>query len=204
MFTAGLSPVIIEEAKRQHALVFPEGAPPSRQLITAHVRWGDKKTEMELVPIQQYVESVENISLANGLKAHETHVYLATEDPAAVTAFKDAMNPEWHLYLDQFYVEMLPHPNNETQEIVGVARDGDYGHTGLLAVGSLLVAMEANHFILTSASNWSRLMNELRRSIIRAQCPGGWQEPHIMIPDTTGAAAKPDCTSAIDLRKATY
>ena len=198
MFTAGLSPVIVQEAKRQHALVFPDGAPPSRQLITVHVRWGDKGSEMALVPIEQYVASVKTIATAQGLQPNETHVYLATEDPAAVTAFQAAMSPEWHLYLDEFYVEMLPHRNNQTQEVAGVAKSG-YGRTGLLALGSLLVSMEANHFVLTSASNWSRLMNEMRRSIVRAQCPGGWEEPH-----ADARTIQSDCTSAIDLRKADF
>jgi hypothetical protein len=36
--------------------------------------------------------------------------------------------------------------------------------------GSLLVAMEANYFVLTTASNWSRLMNELRKNFVEPRC----------------------------------
>ena len=36
------------------------------------------------------------------------------------------------------------------------------GQNGWIALGSLLFAIEANDFVLTLASTWSRLMNELR------------------------------------------
>ena len=197
IFTAGLSPAIVSEARRQHALVFGErGAPPSAQLITVHVRWGDKKTEMQLVDMDEYISAVYGIAAAQGLEPAATHVYLATEDPAAVQAFTEAADPAWHLYIDQFYKDMLPFRNNVTQEVASVARDGN-GHVGLLALGSLLVAMEANHFVLTSASNWSRRMNELRRTVVRSTCPGGYVEP-------SSLDQPADCTSAVDLRVADF
>jgi hypothetical protein len=198
MFTAGLSPAIIDEAERQHTLVFPKGVPSSHQLITVHIRWGDKKNEMELVSIHDYIQSVYDVALAQNLKPNETHVFLATEDPVAVEAFQASMDPNWNLYIDQFFWDMLPHRNNVTQEVAGVANAG-YGHVGLLAVGSLLVAMEANHYILTSASNWSRLINHLRRSIIRSHCADGNIKPGDKPYNDQG-----DCTSAIDLRKSDF
>ena len=210
MFAAGLSPTIVAEARRQHALVFGDrGVPPSSQLITVHVRWGDKKNEMFLVNIEEYIQAVFQIAAKLQLEPHETHIYLATEDPAAVQAFQEARHPEWHVYVDQFYHEMLPYRNNVTQEVAGVARDfrkGNFAsqlqqlgvheppHVGLWAMGSLLVSLESNHFVLTSASNWSRLITELRRAVLRRTCPSGLSE--------TGRDKQPDCTSAIDLRKA--
>jgi hypothetical protein len=44
------------------------------------------------------------------------------------------------------------------------------GKPGLWAMGSLLVAMEANHFVLTTKSNWARLMNELRKNVMNPRC----------------------------------
>ena len=44
------------------------------------------------------------------------------------------------------------------------------GRTGRIALGSLLVAMEANDYVLTLESNWSRLMNEIRMNIINPRC----------------------------------
>jgi hypothetical protein len=44
-----------------------------------------------------------------------------------------------------------------------------------------LVAMEANDFVLTTGSNWSRLMNEIRINILNPRCN--------------------DCTTMIDLKR---
>ena len=44
------------------------------------------------------------------------------------------------------------------------------GRAGLVAMGSLLVAMEAKWFVLTTASNWSRVMDHLRTQIINPRC----------------------------------
>lgn len=201
MFTAGLSPAVVREARRQHALVFPDGAPPSERLITVHVRWGDKKSEMELVRMDEYIQAVYGIAATLGLEPHETHVYLATEDPAAVDAFRAAQHADWHVYVDQFHSDMLTFRDSATQGVADVIRnkeDDQPDHIGLWAMGSLLVSLESNHFVLTSASNWSRLINELRRTILQSTCPGGYIEPG------HDAHGYPDCTSAVDLRKADF
>ena len=54
------------------------------------------------------------------------------------------------------------------------------GRAGTIALASLLIAMEADEFVLTTGSNWSRLMNEIRKNIIDPRCHG--------------------CTEMIDLR----
>ena len=89
------------------------------------------------------------------------------------------------MYLDQSMVELLlpDRPTASYNEAAHQARAGR-GRPGLLALGSLLVAMEANDFVLTTSSNWSRLMNEIRISIIDPRCrncttlidlnPGEW------------------------------
>jgi hypothetical protein len=47
-----------------HAVFGPAGAP--RDMIAVHLRWGDKGKEMELVPVQKYVEAVERLALKVG------------------------------------------------------------------------------------------------------------------------------------------
>ena len=170
--------------------------PTSEQLITVHVRWGDKKSEMKLVDIDNYITAINTICTEQGLQSNSTYIYLATEDPKAVQLFLNHSNPEWTIYIDQFYKDMLPFRNNITQEVAGVAkhdtRHEGSSHVGILALGSLLVSMEANHYILTSASNWSRLISELRRNIIL---------PRIEIDSSAKNVTK---SSVIDLRKSTF
>jgi len=192
-----VSSVLLQEAKRQHALVFKNSkygrAPPPHQMITCHVRWGDKGREMALVPIQTYIAAVHKMAERANLHPNETHVFLASEDPRAVEAFKRAAHPQWTIYLDQFYVEMLPHRNNQTQEVAGTAKSG-YGHTGLLALGSMIVSMESNYFILSTGSNWSRVMNELRKNVLRPRCHWKGQ--------SSTNRTDIDCTALIDVQPA--
>ena len=44
------------------------------------------------------------------------------------------------------------------------------GKAGLQSLGALLIAMEVNRYILTTGSNWSRLINELRNSVVDSRC----------------------------------
>ena len=210
-----LSHLVQTEGERQLNRVFVGNGennttkvPPN--LITVHIRWGDKADEMELVPIEHYVNAVRDIVQQRRRRrrraqtehydtnhsgndkevgvveeAEEVHIYVATVDPDAVRQFQAAVPSDWHLYLDQSMVELLlpDRPTASYNEAAHQARAGR-GRPGLLALGSLLVAMEANDFVLTTSSNWSRLMNEIRISIIDPRCrncttlidlnPGEW------------------------------
>lgn len=46
------------------------------------------------------------------------------------------------------------------------------GKSGLIALASLLVAMEDNNFVITAKSNWSLLMNELHENVVEPRCHG--------------------------------
>lgn len=46
------------------------------------------------------------------------------------------------------------------------------GSLGLASLVSLLIAMEAKYYLLTSGSNWSRLIDELRLSVTDPACGG--------------------------------
>ena len=164
-----MSPAVVHEAERQLNLVFPQHVPVD--LITVQMRWGDKKKEMKLLPAHDYVKGVQQILQQRQQTNSTVSIYLATEDPKAVTAFKEAAPKEWNVYVDQYYHDMLPYRAADD-----VYNQGPYtarqtkGRAGLVALASLLVAMEANDFVLTTASNWSRLMNELRKHVLDARC----------------------------------
>ena len=108
------------------------------------------------------------------------NIYLATEDPEAVREFQKALPAGWNLFVDQFLIDTSRHRVDEYNGSPKMATALN-GKAGLLALGSLLVAMEANDFVLTTASNWSQLMDELRRAILDPRCN--------------------NCTSMIDLRR---
>ena len=78
-----VSPVVIKEAQRQIGLLFGTVSVPDN-LISVHIRWGDKFWEMDLAPIEEYIAAVyEMIRLQDRDNSTITPIYLATEDPRA-------------------------------------------------------------------------------------------------------------------------
>ena len=72
----------------------------------------------------------------------------------------------WDVYIDQYYVGMLSYRLTYGESNVHRYAATDLsGENGWIALGSLLFAIEANDFVLTLASTWSRLMNELRKNV---------------------------------------
>lgn len=185
-----ISTLVQEEGERQLNYVYQNRtASIPHNLISVHIRWGDKVDEMELIPITKYIDAVNDIleqRQRKGVARNEgVHIYLATEDPEALRQFQESAPIDWNIYIDQYYTELLPHRKESTvyNGIPQMARELS-GRPGLIALGSLLVAMEANDYVLTTSSNWSRLMNEIRISIINPRCnncttmidlnPGEW------------------------------
>lgn len=177
---------VVQEAERQLNLVFAGHDEVPQNLITVHVRWGDKSEEMDLVEITKYVDAVKSIvdrrTSLDG-RDDEVNVYLATEDPEAIQQFDRAMPKTWNLFVDHGSVELLNDRIDEYSGHAEMARKLD-GRPGLVFLGSLLVAMESNDFVLTTGSNWSRLMDELRKGLLDPICdfcttmidlrPGQW------------------------------
>lgn len=175
---SSVSPILIQDAERQLNIIFPDGVPPD--LITVHVRWGDKRAEMKLVSIEKYIRGVEDILKARNTPLDQANIFLATEDPLAVNAFREKAPARWNLFVDQYHEELKDYRDTVIENITH-SKGSDYnqnarvseatkGKAGLIALGSLLVAMEANDFVLTTASNWSRLMNELRKNVVQPRC----------------------------------
>lgn len=177
-----LSPIVIKEAERQLGLLFGEQAPAD--LITVHIRWGDKFWEMDLASVEEYVAAVNEILTRRKREHNSTaNIYLACEDPKGVKAFLEAAPEKWNVFVDRTYAELAAYRPAKGNRASWTARNTK-GRAGLLALGSLLVAMEADDFVLTTASNWSRLMDALRQNVIHPRCrnctrvidlrPGNW------------------------------
>lgn len=155
-----------------------------RQWRTIHsLRPQKKETEMDLVQIEKYINAIQQIldNRYSNLKNEQTekeiddwevdkdeneHIYWATEDPKPYEDFMKVKFEHWNVYIDQYYAEMHRLTYGESNVHRYAATDLS-GQNGWIAFGSLLVAMEANNFVLTLASTWSRLMNELRNKCNR-------------------------------------
>jgi hypothetical protein len=181
-----VSPLVIAEAERQLGLLFPPNGRVPNDLITVHVRWGDKFWEMDLASIPEYMDAVERLlQLRKGSSDNNetVHIYLATEDPRAVQEFLSLAPAHWKVYVDRTVTELNAYRPVKGNRASWTSRNTQ-GRAGLVALGSLLVALEAQSFVLTTKSNWSRLMDALRLNVIDAQCgnctrmidlrPGDW------------------------------
>jgi hypothetical protein len=177
-----VSDSIQREAERQVSALFPPHGQIPPDLITVHIRWGDKARESKLVPIERYIDAVnEIVSLRQAVPSTNAstesrstvapvHIYLASEDPDAVNSFLSHRMPYWKVYIDRYFTELAVKyrspvyngPNHMALQLRGLP--------GRLALASLLVAAEANEYILTTSSNWSRLMNEIRLNILNPRC----------------------------------
>ena len=163
-----LAPQLVRAAQHQIPLVFgPDGIPPRSSLITVHIRWGDKGSEMDLVPVEEYVRAARAIVSDHNIS--QPSVYLATEDPEALRQFRKMAPTRWTVFGDPMLkADYRPDSGNHAV-IAAAASRGKEGHDALV---SLVLALEANHFVLTTASNWSQLMNEIRKNVLNPRCGG--------------------------------
>lgn len=173
-----VAPVVVLEAERQIGLMFGGGDVPA-DLITVHIRWGDKFWEMDLAPIDEYITAVCYMLQLQGRDNTTANIYLSSEDPRAVRAFIYAVPTGWNVYTDRTVAELDEFRPVKGNRASWTTRNTK-GRAGLVALGSLLVALEANYFVLTTRSNWSRIMNELRKNVLDPSCG--------------------NCTRSIDLR----
>ncbi len=167
-----VSPLVIREAQRQVGIIFgPNGAPDD--LITVHIRWGDKSDEMVLLGIQDYIDAAFKmiVDIMGRPKNSTANIYLATEDPAAVKAFVNTAPPEWKVYHD-LVIDELDHfrPPSSHYNAASIMAKNTRGRGGLVNMGALLVSLEANYYILTTTSGWSRMLNHIRRGILDPRC----------------------------------
>jgi hypothetical protein len=189
---------LFEERYRE---VFGPGGSPD-ELISLHVRWGEKGKESDLVPIETYIQSVHQLISKHSLDPNSVTVLLTTEDPAALVQFKQKAPEKWKLLSYQNSVSSPLDPNREFKvndrgffsvifDYLCGRRSMDHasssgGHIGLESIISLMLSLEARFFVGTCSSNWSRLINELRDAKREPSCgynctdfidlmPGGWR-----------------------------
>jgi hypothetical protein len=167
-----VNPVVLEEAKRQIEETFgPDGIPKSEDLITVHIRWGDKGREMKLVAVKEYIKAVKDLIHEDASdfignetqKAKPVNIYLSSTDSEARKQFRSAAPPHWKVYTSG-------NMNPPRKKSVLSSAMSSKGRDGLESMAALLIALEANKFVLTLASNWSRLINELRKNVVNPRC----------------------------------
>jgi hypothetical protein len=186
---SNLSPKIVKAADDEIVNVFGVDGVPDN-MFTVHLRWGDKKREMKLVTQQEYVDAITALA-ANETITHPK-VFVTTESKDALNkleAYVREHRPTWTLYNYGQSVydgggghHVAGHSiHSSAASPMQMARNTN-GLIGRASLIALLFAMESRYYVLTSGSNWSRLIDELRRNVIDRKCGG--------------------CTKMVDLRQA--
>jgi hypothetical protein len=142
------------------------GLPDADSLITVHIRWGDKAREMKLVSMEEVINGTQSLLTPDELAGNKVvHVYVATEDPSALEQFRQAVIPmNW-----QVHASGPTNPSKGSHNMMSAA-DSSQGRAGLESLAALLISLEANRYVLATGSNWSRLINELRKSVVDSRC----------------------------------
>jgi hypothetical protein len=134
------------------------GVPLPRGAVSVHIRHGDKKKEMALVPTQAYLRAADDLVLMHPFGYRDIG-FLSTEDPEAVNEVMQ------HNSSFRYYWWDVPRENSN-----GPDQISNFGLTLGLAKGELtmiwwlqlFIALEADAWVGTRGSNWNRLLDELR------------------------------------------
>lgn len=173
---ATLNPRLVQEANQVLSEVFGTAGIP-KELITVHIRWGDKSVEMKLVHQHDYVTAIEGLVQKHNLQ--HPHIFVTTESIDGLDKLREEMvshNLTWPLH---FYAPAVFNSQSstststsQTQLVVSpmdMAKHSD-GSLGRASLVSLLLAMEARYYVLTTGSNWSRLIDALRKNVVNPFC----------------------------------
>jgi hypothetical protein len=138
----------------------------SDRIITLHIRRGDKRVEMDLVSDSEYIDTI--AQLVTNYSIQHPIIFVTTE--SSRTAFKFTSNvedyhPTWKVVV--YSASMSTSVFESSTMAMAQSSDGVIGRTSLVA---LLIAMEAKYYVLTSGSNWSRLIDELRKGVVDVDC----------------------------------
>ena len=136
------------QARRRREPAVPAGT------ISAHIRHGDKHKEMRLVDPAAYLEAAERLTQLQPL-AFGARTYLVTSDSEAAVEASRALAAQrgW-----AFIASDIPRGRDGF-----VLREGGVNATSMGDhLLQLLMALEADAWVGTRASNWNRLIDELR------------------------------------------
>lgn len=125
-------------------------------IIHAHVRHGDKYTEMQLQETKKYMDASKHLYATHPL-ALKRILFISTEDKTVIEEAQSLLEPGWSLvYSDIRRANVGP-----LAQVVALGKDSA-GTTTRTHLTQLLMSLEADSWIGTRGSNWNRLIDELR------------------------------------------
>lgn len=158
---------------RAATIPFPPG------IIHAHVRHGDKYTEMKLQGTERYLAAAEDMVHNQPTLLAPRTMFVSTEDPSVLQEAEAATERGW-VVLYSSIKRSNTGPLAQVKDL-GADRAGFTTRTHLL---QMMLSLEAEAWITTRGSNWNRLLDELRciwvpkcaNPVVDVGTPESWQE----------------------------
>lgn len=138
-------------AARAAQLPLPPGA------IHAHVRHGDKYTEMQLQGTERYTNASRALVQDQPLALRRV-LFVSTEDPDVPAQAADILVPRGWSVLHWTIKRSNRGPLQQVQDL----GEASAGLTTRTHLQQMLMSLEADAWVGTRASNWNRLLDELR------------------------------------------
>lgn len=150
-------------------------------LVSAHVRHGDKGSEMKLVEFKDFMQRAE-LLVRDAPFSLRRAVFVSTEDPKVLKEAADTSEEAKARGWAAVYYE-LPRVNDGAQmqirQLNGKVTAGGLARLHLM---QLLMALECDAWVGTRGSNWNRLIDELR-CIWVDKCTQPYVDVSIGVPD---------------------
>ena len=176
---SSLTPSVIESAKDAAYKTFNSTSSPD-DMITVHIRWGDKSKEMGgLVPIHKYMSAIDELIRKHDIRG-KINILLATYDTEANQEFRNAVKKRNFVKANQSHWNVFQYePAAENLLSLQELKRTSYAtataanpslHTGIQSLIEWLLAVESKYFVLTTASNWSAVIEALRLGVLNTDC----------------------------------
>jgi hypothetical protein len=150
-----------DDEKKERSQLMKKAFPLPQGTVNLHVRHGDKGNEMHLVLDKKYYDEAESLVLHAPFSYHRA-AFVSTEDPSTIEYAKSIDNRPNINHGWQYIWYDVPRINSngaDQLEKISTIKRGVLTHIWWL---QLFMSLECDAWIGTRASNWNRLIDELR------------------------------------------
>ena len=140
------------------------GLPLPPGTMSAHIRHGDKESEMRLIPTNMYMDAALKIADMEPLMTTPRNLFITSEDPAALDYLPNALArvPEYNHWSMAWYSAMPRRDSNGKDQLAAFAGIIPKANLTRLWFLQLTLALECDSWIGTRGSNWNKLIDVLR------------------------------------------
>lgn len=131
--------------------------------ISAHIRHGDKGSEMRLIPTKAYFDAALHIADMEPLMSPSKNLFVTTEDPFAIEFLNESLKSlEYSHWSIAWYGALPRKDSNGDDQLNAFSSIIPKANLTRLWFLQLTLALECDSWIGTRGSNWNKLIDMLR------------------------------------------